>query len=85
MSEITVDKFIGTNLRFKLLDSRVLEGVVTAIDPFGNVLLTNGWEFSADKLNSELHKREVGIISIPRESVVKVLADKKTHSKIFKI
>lgn len=31
------EKFIGAQLRLKLTDLRVLDGVLTVVDPFGNL------------------------------------------------
>ncbi|CAK7895185.1 hypothetical protein CAAN1_10S01992 [[Candida] anglica] len=65
--------FIGTTLKVQLKNTRTLDGVLTAIDPFGNLLLGDVWETSKDLLNGSEHKRELGLVSIPKESVHKVL------------
>ncbi|ODV80836.1 putative N-terminal acetyltransferase C complex subunit [Suhomyces tanzawaensis NRRL Y-17324] len=84
-AKIETEKYIGATLRIKLKDSRVLDGVLTVIDPFGNILLSNGYEYSLDRINPEkLHKREIGLVSVPKESMESISVDKKTHGNIFK-
>lgn len=83
-ASLTPDKFIGANLHIKLSDSRILEGILTVIDPFGNLLLSNVYETSIDKLNDkQLHVREIGLVSVPRESIENIKVDRKTHKSIF--
>lgn len=80
------ENYIGTNLRIVLNDKRTLEGILTVIDPFGNILLSNAFETSTDKLNPEkTHTRELGLASIPRTSVDRIWMDKKTYSAILKV
>lgn len=84
MLDLKPEKLIGCSLRINLKDQRQLDGVMTVIDPFGNILLSNTWETSVDKLNGvEQHKRELGLVSVPRESVSNILVDKKTHKVVF--
>lgn len=81
---ISPSRFIGANLHVKVNDSRLFEGVLTVIDPFGNLLLSNVYETSIDRLNNKnLHVREIGLVSIPRETIVSIKVDSKTHSHIF--
>ncbi|KGQ91438.1 hypothetical protein MG1_04064 [Candida albicans GC75] len=83
-ASLSPDKFIGANLHVKLSDSRILEGILTVIDPFGNLLLSNVYETSIDKLNDkQSHVREIGLVSVPRESIESIKTDKKTHKSIF--
>ncbi|EEQ46148.1 hypothetical protein MG5_04065 [Candida albicans P57072] len=83
-TSLSPDKFIGANLHVKLSDSRILEGILTVIDPFGNLLLSNVYETSIDKLNDkQSHVREIGLVSVPRESIESIKTDKKTHTSIF--
>lgn len=78
------EKFIGANLHVKLIDSRLLEGTLTVVDPFGNLLLSNVFETSIDRLNCrQLHVREIGLVSVPRERIVNIKVDEKTHASIF--
>lgn len=71
-------KYIGTNLRIKTADGRLLDGVLTVIDPFGNLLLSNVKEMSQDRLNVDrIKERELGLVSVPRETIVTVMQDKK--------
>lgn len=83
-TSLSPDKFIGANLHVKLSDSRILEGILTVIDPFGNLLLSNVYETSIDKLNDkQLHVREIGLVSVPRENIESIKTDKKTYKSIF--
>lgn len=69
-----VQAYIGTNLRVEIVDGRLLDGVLTVVDPYGNLLLSDVWELSDDKLDrSRLRKRELGLVSVPRPQVVRVL------------
>ena len=81
--EIKPEKFIGAQLRLKLNDTRILYGVLTVIDPFGNLLLSNVFEISQDRINPKnLHKRELGLVSVPRDTITNVLVSKKTHKSL---
>lgn len=71
-------KYIGSSLRIKMVDGRLLDGILTVIDPFGNLLLSNVWESSQDKLNlTQVRRRELGLVSVPRQRIVAVMQDKK--------
>lgn len=71
-------EYIGTNLRIQTVDGRQLDGVLTVVDPFGNMLLSNVFETSQDKLDTtQSHTRELGLVSVPRKQVEAVLMDKK--------
>lgn len=71
-------KYIGSSLRIKTVDGRLLDGVLTVIDPFGNLLLSNVKETSQDRLNtSKLRERELGLVSVPRDRIISVMQDKK--------
>lgn len=73
-----VKKFLGTNLRITLQDGRLVDGVLAVVDPFGNLLLSDVFENSQDKLHSErLHRRELGLVSVPREQVKNILLDER--------
>lgn len=72
-----VQQYIGSTLRIKTADGRQLDGVLTVVDPFGNLLLSNVFETAPGKLNSELHTRELGLVSVPRNEVKSVLMDAK--------
>lgn len=78
-----VQKYIGTTLRIKARDGRLLDGVLTVVDPFGNLLLSNVFETSVDKLNPALtHTRSLGLVSVPREQVQRVLLDAKLEKLV---
>lgn len=71
-------RYIGTSLRIKTADGRLLDGVLTVIDPFGNLLLSNVKEMSQDRLNvNRVKERELGLVSVPREEIAIVMQDKK--------
>lgn len=71
--------FIGLLLKVEIADKRVLDGILTVVDPFGNLLLSNTWETSRDKLNDKnLHKREIGLVSVPREVILKIYVAKSS-------
>ncbi|KAL6451204.1 MAK31 N-alpha-acetyltransferase 38 [Candida maltosa Xu316] len=83
-NSISPENFIGANLHVKLTDSRLLEGILTVIDPFGNLLLSNVYETSIDRINKEeLHVRDIGLVSVPRERIESIKVDKKTHKNLF--
>lgn len=55
-----------------------------AAGSFGNLLLSNVYETSIDKLNDkQLHVREIGLVSVPRENIESIKTDKKTYKSIF--
>ena len=69
-----VQKFIGTNLRIMLEDGRLVDGRLVVVDPFGNLLLSNVYEISQDKLKPrELQRRELGLVSVPRSQIKNIL------------
>lgn len=77
-SSMDPQKYIGSNLRIKTADGRLLDGILTVIDPFGNLLLSNVKEMSQDRLNvNNVKERELGLVSVPREEIVVVMQDKK--------
>lgn len=76
MADIPTSKFIGSELRIHLNDSRILDGVLTVIDPFGNLLMSNVYETNMDNY------REIGLVSVPRESITKVLMSEKGHKNL---
>lgn len=83
--EIKPEKFIGAQIRLKLTDLRILDGVLTVVDPFGNILLSNVFELSEDRLDrTNLHKRELGLVSVPRDTITNVLVDRKTHKSLLR-
>ncbi|KAI5970281.1 hypothetical protein CANMA_000633 [Candida margitis] len=81
---VSCEKLIGANFHVTITDSRILEGILTVIDPFGNLLLSNVYETSKDKFDkTKLHVREIGLVSVPRETIVNIKVDSKTHKNIF--
>lgn len=78
-----VPKLIGSNLRIKAKDGRVLDGVLTVVDHFGNLLLTNVKETSVDMLNASLsHSRELGLVSVPVDQIETLMVEKKQLDRI---
>lgn len=70
---MSVEEYIGTTLYVDLVDGRKLDGVLTVIDPFGNLLISNTWETSVDRLNSSLERRrELGLVSVPKAQIGKL-------------
>lgn len=83
MSAIEPSKFIGTKLFLRVKYGRRLQGILTVIDPFGNLLMNNVVETSKDRLNNqETHERELGLVSVPRDEIVQVLMEKKIYLQI---
>ncbi|ABN67380.1 predicted protein [Scheffersomyces stipitis CBS 6054] len=81
---LTPDQFIGSNLRVAIKDGRVVTGILTVIDPFGNLLLSNVIEESEDIISPPgIHKRDIGLVSVPRETIVTVSVDTNTHRRLF--
>lgn len=65
-----ISTLIGSNLRISVTDGRVVDGILSAVDCFGNMLLSNVVETSVDKLNSsKFHSRELGLVSVPRQEM----------------
>lgn len=77
--DISPDKFIGACLKILLNDSRTLEGVLTVMDPFGNLLMSNVYETNQDNY------REIGLVSVPRESIAKVYITKRGYQQLMKV
>lgn len=76
-----IEKYIGVAMRVKLIDQRVIDGVLTVIDPFGNLLLTNLYENSRDKIDpASIKRREVGLVSVPKGQILRVMIDKRQKS-----
>lgn len=84
MSSIAPERFIGSTVIIDLKDQRLLEGVLTVIDPFGNLLLSNAYETSEDRLNhANKHTRELGSVSVRRSTIARVRVDSKTYRMIY--
>ncbi|KAK6202779.1 uncharacterized protein RJT21DRAFT_118855, partial [Scheffersomyces amazonensis] len=81
---IPPERYVGHQLRVILKDTRILDGVLISIDPYGNLLLGNTFETSTDKLNPDnLHTRDIGLVSIPKDTMNSIRTDKQTYKKIF--
>lgn len=76
----TVDplKLIGTLVRVELNDSRILDGVIVVIDPFGSLLLSATWEYSSSLVVPDmLNKRQFGLVSVPKDCINKISIHKR--------
>lgn len=76
MSDIPPENFIGAQLKIHLNDKRTLEGVLTVMDPFGNLLMSNVYETNQNNF------REIGLVSVPRESISNVYMTKKAYERL---
>ncbi|OBA20082.1 hypothetical protein METBIDRAFT_44997, partial [Metschnikowia bicuspidata var. bicuspidata NRRL YB-4993] len=75
-TQMSVNKFVGTNLHIELVDGRLVEGVLAVVDPFGNLLLSNVYEIAQDKIKpSEIHRRELGLVSVPSDQLKDIFLD----------
>lgn len=72
------ETFIGSTLKVHLHNSKTLIGILTVIDPFGNMLLSEVTETSSDLLNKSVHTRELGLVSVPKASVKSILLNKRS-------
>lgn len=82
MSDVSPSVFIGASIKVLLCNSRILSGILTVIDPFGNLLLSEVIETSQDLLDNSEHTRELGLVSVPRLSVKKIVVNKKTYRQL---
>lgn len=78
MTDVTPQRFIGSQFRVKLEDSRALTGILTVVDPFGNLLLSEVVEDSDDLIDNTPHRRELGIVSVPRSTIVSIEMEAKS-------
>lgn len=79
-------KYIGHDVYVELKDERLLSGILIAIDPFGNLLVSNVTEKSKDKVNkNSIHTREIGLVSVPRHSLVSIKMKRNDWYKIHNI
>lgn len=67
---------VSHSFQFEIVDGRLIEGTILAIDDAGTILLADGCETNGDI------KRDIGLVSIPRKTVAKVLADEGMWKKI---
>lgn len=82
MSTIAPSTFIGAQIKVLLGNSRILTGILTVIDPFGNLLISEVIETSQDLLDNSEHTRELGLVSVPRLSVKRIVVNKKTYRQL---
>lgn len=62
---------------FNITDGRVIQGVLIAIDDQSNLLVTNAVETFGD------HQRELGLVSIRRDTIDKVLTTEREYRSAF--
>lgn len=73
------DKYIGAHFTIDLKDKRIVDGVLTAVDPFGNILLSNAFE------SNEKSRRDIGLVSVPRSTIDKISINEKTYKQLKEI
>ncbi|EDK45655.1 hypothetical protein PVL30_004657 [Lodderomyces elongisporus] len=85
MTGLSPESLISAQMHVTITDCRNFDGILTAIDPFGNLLLSETYEISKDKFDdSKVHQRKIGLVSIPRSTIKSIKVDKRTHERIFK-
>ncbi|GME99157.1 unnamed protein product [[Candida] boidinii] len=83
---------ISVPFKFQIKDGRLLSGVLIAIDDCSNLLVTDVEEEiivlepSADgsKKTEERHLRRLGLMSIPRDTITKILIKDSEFNKTIK-
>ncbi|CAH6723832.1 N-alpha-acetyltransferase 38, NatC auxiliary subunit [[Candida] jaroonii] len=73
---LSPDKFIGSQLKIQLKDKRDLYGVLTVIDPFGNLLVSNVKESRDEDV------REIGLVSVPKDAIDKIFIDSRYYNSL---
>lgn len=85
MTGLSPENLISAQMHVTITDCRNFDGILTAIDPFGNLLLSETYEISKDKFDdSKVHQRKIRLVSIPRSTIKSIKVDKRTHERIFK-
>jgi small nuclear ribonucleoprotein (snRNP)-like protein len=69
--------FISRSFVFNITDGRTIEGILIAIDDQSNLLVTNATE------SKDNHRRELGLVSIRKETIDKISITKKEYKEIF--
>lgn len=77
MSTIQPLDLISQSYTFNIIDGRVIQGILIAIDDQSNLLVTNAIESFND------HQRELGLVSIRRNTIDKVFVTEKEYKNIF--
>ncbi|ODQ60280.1 hypothetical protein WICANDRAFT_92568 [Wickerhamomyces anomalus NRRL Y-366-8] len=73
---------IGTELKIKIKDQRELVGILLALDNKPNLLINNVIEYSFQQGN--LNKRELGLVSVPFDSITTVKINNSDLDKTIK-
>ena len=73
---------IGTELKIKIKDQRELVGILLALDNKPNLLINNVIEYSFQQGN--LNKRELGLVSVPFDSIATVKNNNSDLDKTIK-
>ena len=68
---------ISHSYTFDITDGRAIQGVLIAIDDQSNLLVTNAVETCGS------HHRELGLVSIRRNTIARVLTTEREYSSIF--
>lgn len=77
MSTLEPLDLISQTYTFHITDGRVIKGILIAIDDQSNLLVTNATESSFD------HHRELGLVSIKRDTIDKVFVSEKDYNNNF--
>lgn len=77
MASIQPLDLISQSYTFNIIDGRVIRGILIAIDDQSNLLVTNATESFND------HQRELGLVSIKRNTIDKVFVTEKEYKNIF--
>lgn len=69
---------VSKEYTFNITDGRVINGILIAIDDQSNLLITN-----ATEAKGEGHFRELGLVSLKRETIEKVYMTKQEYQSIL--
>lgn len=68
---------ISRSYTFDITDGRIIQGILIAIDDQSNLLVTNATE------SKDNHYRELGLVSIRRNTIKKVSVSLKDYNQTF--
>lgn len=71
--------YIGLPLRITIMDGRVLEGILTAVDNKPNLLINNTSETSTQR--GKTNKRDLGLVSVPDATIATIEIDQSELDK----
>lgn len=73
---LDIADYISLSLRITVVDGRILHGILVAVDDQANLLLTEVVEFFNNQLKDEITQRQIGLVSVPRDTISKIEMDK---------